>query len=99
MKQIINNALISVSDKTELSRLLKILKKYNVNIISSGGTYNFIKNLGYKCTDVSTYTGFKEMLDGRVKTLHPKIHAGILHERTNKKHSTEMSKRKFLLLT
>jgi phosphoribosylaminoimidazolecarboxamide formyltransferase/IMP cyclohydrolase len=95
MKQIINNALISVSDKTELSRLLKILKKYNVNIISSGGTYNFIKNLGYKCTDVSTYTGFKEMLDGRVKTLHPKIHAGILHERTNKKHSTEMSKRKF----
>jgi phosphoribosylaminoimidazolecarboxamide formyltransferase / IMP cyclohydrolase len=95
MKQKIKTALISVSDKTNLSKLLKTLNKYNVKIISSGGTYKSIKQLGYACTEVSSYTGFKEMLDGRVKTLHPKIHAGILHDRTNKKHSKEMSKKKF----
>ena len=91
----IKNALISLSDKGELERLLKILKKFNINIISSGGTYLTIKKLGYKCTELSRYTGFKEMLDGRVKTLHPKIHAGILHDRQNKKHKNEMSKQNF----
>ena len=95
MKQKIKTALISVSDKTDLSKVLKTLNKYKVKIISSGGTYKSIKQLGYPCIEVSTYTGFKEMLDGRVKTLHPKIHAGILHDRTNKKHSKEMSKNKF----
>ncbi len=91
----IKNALISVSDKTYLDDVLKMLNKYNIKIISSGGTYKAIKNLGYKCTEVSKYTGFDEMLDGRVKTLHPKIHAGILHDRTNRKHIVEMSKKKF----
>tara|TARA_B100000959_G_scaffold181912_1_gene190204 strand:- start:584 stop:2134 length:1551 start_codon:yes stop_codon:yes gene_type:complete len=91
----IKNALISVSDKTELSKLLKILKKYNIKIISSGGTYKTIKNLGYKCKEISSYTGFKEMLDGRVKTLHPKIHAGILHDRSKKKHTLEMKEQEF----
>jgi phosphoribosylaminoimidazolecarboxamide formyltransferase/IMP cyclohydrolase len=95
MSQKIKNALISVSDKTELNAILKILKKYKINIISSGGTYNSIKKLGYDCTEISKYTGFKEMLDGRVKTLHPKIHAGILHDRYNKKHEGEMTKQKF----
>jgi phosphoribosylaminoimidazolecarboxamide formyltransferase / IMP cyclohydrolase len=95
MKQKIKTALISVSDKTDLSKILKTLKKYNVKIISSGGTYKSIKKLGYSCTEVSVYTGFKEMLDGRVKTLHPKIHAGILHDRSNKRHTKEMSKQKF----
>ena len=95
MKQKIKTALISVSDKTDLSNVLKTLNKYKVKIISSGGTYNTIRQLGYPCTEVSTYTGFKEMLDGRVKTLHPKIHAGILHDRTNKKHAKEMTKQKF----
>ena len=95
MKQKIKTALISVSDKTDLSKILKKLNKYKVKIISSGGTYKSIKQLGYACTDVSSYTGFKEMLDGRVKTLHPKIHAGILHDRSNKKHSREMIKKKF----
>ena len=95
MKQRIKTALISVSDKTDLSVVLKTLNKYKVKIISSGGTYKSIKQLGYPCTEVSTYTGFKEMLDGRVKTLHPKIHAGILHDRSNKKHTNEMSKKKF----
>jgi len=78
-----------------LVSLLKTLKRFNINIISSGGTYASIKKLGYKCTELSKYTGFKEMLDGRVKTLHPKIHAGILHDRQNKKHKSEMSKQNF----
>ena len=95
MEQKIKNALISVSDKSELHSVLKTLKKYKINIISSGGTYNSIKKLGYHCKEISKYTGFKEMLDGRVKTLHPKIHAGILHDRYNKKHQGEMSKKKF----
>jgi phosphoribosylaminoimidazolecarboxamide formyltransferase / IMP cyclohydrolase len=95
MKTRIKNALISVSDKENLSSLLKILKKFSVKIISSGGTYAYIKKLGYECTELSKYTGFKEMLDGRVKTLHPKIHAGILHDRKNKNHRNEMAKQKF----
>ena len=91
----IKNALISVSNKENLVSLLKTLKKFNINIISSGGTYASINKLGYQCTELSKYTGFKEMLDGRVKTLHPKIHAGILHDRQNKKHKSEMSKQNF----
>ena len=91
----IKNALISVSNKENLVSLLKTLKKFNINIISSGGTYASIKKHGYQCTELSKYTGFKEMLDGRVKTLHPKIHAGILHDRQNKKHKSEMSKQNF----
>ena len=91
----VKNALISVSNKENLILLLKTLKKFNVNIISSGGTYTSIKKLGYHCTELSKYTGFKEMLDGRVKTLHPKIHAGILHDRQNKKHKNQMFKKRF----
>ena len=91
----IKNALVSVSDKENLIPLLKCLKKYNINIISSGGTYKSIRKLGYNCVELSRYTGFKEMLDGRVKTLHPKIHAGILHDRQNKTHKSEMFKQKF----
>ena len=91
----IKNALISLSDKNELDKLLKILQKFKINIISSGGTFKEIKKLGYKCTEVSEFTKFKEMLDGRVKTLHPKIHAGILSKRTDKKHVIEMRKTRF----
>ena len=91
----LKNALVSVSDKENIISLLKVLRKYKIQIISSGGTYKYIKKLGYKCTELSKYTGFKEMLDGRVKTLHPKIHAGILHDRQNKSHQNEMSKNKF----
>ena len=91
----IKNALISVSDKENMVSLLKCFKKNNIKVISSGGTYKSIKKLGYKCTELSKYTGFREMLDGRVKTLHPKIHAGILHDRQNKTHRSEMSKHKF----
>ncbi len=91
----VKNALISLSNKENLVLLLKTLKKFNINIISSGGTYSSIIKLGYRCTELSKYTGFKEMLDGRVKTLHPKIHAGILHDRQNRKHKNEMSKQNF----
>ena len=91
----IKNALISVSDKENISSLLKIFKKYNIKIISSGGTFKTINKLGYNCTEISKYTGFKEMLDGRIKTLHPKIHAGILHDRQNKFHKHEMNKQRF----
>ncbi len=91
----VKNALISLSNKESLISLLKTLKKFNINIISSGGTYASIKKKGYKCIELSKYTGFKEMLDGRVKTLHPKIHAGILHDRQNKKHKNEMTKQNF----
>ena len=95
MSQKIKNALISLSDKSQITKVLKVLNKYKINIISSGGTYKEIMRLGYKCTEVSKYTKFSEMLDGRVKTLHPKIHAGILSKRSNRKHVTEMKRKKF----
>ena len=82
----IKRALISLSDKKDLKPLLKTLKKYKIKITSSGGTYKKIKSLGFDCDEVSDYTNFPEILEGRVKTLHPKIHAGILYKRKNKKH-------------
>ena len=91
----IKTALISVFDKTNLELILKQLKRNNVKLISSGGTFKSIKNLGYKCLEVSSFTGFNEILDGRVKTLHPKIHAGILNKRNNKKHLKDIKKNNF----
>tara|TARA_Y100001970_G_scaffold291326_1_gene428058 strand:- start:335 stop:1873 length:1539 start_codon:yes stop_codon:yes gene_type:complete len=82
----IKNALISVSDKNKIKNILKVLKKYKINIISSGGTYKKIKQLGYDCIEVSKYTNFPEILNGRVKTLHPKIHSGILYKRSIPSH-------------
>ena len=91
----IKNALISVSDKSNLRRLISSLVKRKINIISSGGTFKEIIRMGFKCQEISGYTNFNEMLDGRVKTLHPKVHAGILNDRLNNKHQKEMRKRKF----
>ena len=91
----IHYALISLSDKSNLESLLYVLDKYKINIISSGGTFKKIKRLGYKCLEVSKFTKFKEMLDGRVKTLHPKVHAGILNDRSKKRHQNEMKKQNF----
>ena len=88
-------ALISVSNKSNLKPLLQILKKNNVKIISSGGTYKKIKKLKFKCLEVSNFTGSNEILNGRVKTLHPKIHAGILNKRNNKKHIRELKKNNY----
>ena len=73
----IKTALISVSNKQNLKPLLSCLKKNNIKIISSGGTYKEIKKLRFKCLEVSEFTNSPEILEGRVKTLHPKIHAGI----------------------
>ena len=91
----IKNALISLSDKEKLKLVLGVLKKNKVNIISSGGTYKSIKELGFKCKEVSQFTGFEEMLDGRVKTLHPKIHSGILFKRDKKTHKEQMRRKNF----
>ncbi len=71
-------ALVSVYDKTGLDLLVEAFAKHKVEIIGSGGTAEEIRKLGHKVTDVSDYTGFSEMPSGLVKTLHPKIHAGIL---------------------
>jgi len=84
--KIIKRAIISVSDKSNLKLILPILKKFKIEIISSSGSFKKIKSMKYNCIDVSNYTGFSEMLDGRIKTLHPKIHAGILNIRKNSTH-------------
>jgi len=91
----IQSALISLSDKSNLEPLLRILKKYNIKLISSGGTFKEITKLKYKCLEVSDFTGSKEILEGRVKTLHPKIHAGILNKRNNKKHLKDLKNNNF----
>ena len=74
-------ALISLSDKTNLEEIVSFLIKKDVKILSTGGTYKAIKEITDKVIEVSEFTGFEEMMDGRVKTLHPKIHAGILARR------------------
>ena len=91
----IKKALISLSDKKNLKDLLKILTKYNIKLISSGGTYKEIKKLKFDCLEVSKYTGSPEILGGRVKTLHPKIHAGILSKRNNKSHREDLKNNNF----
>ena len=90
----IKRAIISVSNKSNLKPILSILKKLNVEIISSGGSYKKIKSMNHACIEVSDYTKFNEMLGGRVKTLHPKIHAGILSVRSDKKHKNDLKKHK-----
>ncbi len=95
MKKKIKTALISVSDKKNLRPLLKILKRNKIKIISSGGTYKKIKRLKFKCVEVSEFTNSPEILDGRVKTLHPKIHAGILNKREKKSHLKDLKNHNF----
>jgi len=91
----IKTALISVSDKKNLKPLLNTLKKNNIKIISSGGTYKEIKKLKFKCIEISEFTSSPEILEGRVKTLHPKIHAGILNKRKSKIHLKDLQKSNF----
>jgi phosphoribosylaminoimidazolecarboxamide formyltransferase / IMP cyclohydrolase len=91
----IKTALISISDKKNLKPLLKILTRNKIKIISSGGTYKKIKQLKFKCLEVSDFTNSPEVLDGRVKTLHPKIHAGILNKRNNKSHLRDLKNNNF----
>ena len=95
IKRKIRRALISVSDKSELFKILPTLKKFKVEIVSSGGTFKYIKKHKFKCSEVKDFTGSKEILDGRVKTLHPKIHSGILFKRDNKKHLNQLKKQNY----
>ena len=95
MSDKIKKAIISLSDKSEINLILNTLKKYKVNVISSGGTSKKIRKLGFKCTEVSEYTNTSEILDGRVKTLHPKLYAGILCKRENKNHKKELRKNNY----
>lgn len=87
----IRRALISVTDKTGLVDFAKGLQEFGVHILSTGGTAKLLREHGVEITEVSEYTGFPEMLDGRVKTLHPKIHGGILGIRDNENHVKTMA--------
>ena len=91
----IKRALISVSNKNNLKKLLLRLSKLKIELISSGGTFKEINKLKFKCTEISKYTGSPEILDGRVKTLHPKIHGGILSKRNLKSHQKDLLKNNF----
>lgn len=85
----ISRALISVSDKTGIVEFAKFLEQQGVEIISTGGTYKTIKDAGVKVKDISEHTSFPEIMDGRVKTLHPKVHGGLLNVRDNKQHQQQ----------
>src|SRR5262249_30134026 len=74
-------ALVSVSDKSELAAFVKGLTAFGVEIVSTGGTSRELEAAGIRVMDVADLTGFPEMLDGRVKTLHPAVHGGLLHRR------------------
>ena len=91
----IKSAFISISNKEKLDKVLKELKKYNIKFVSTGGTCKKIKSLGYNCTEVSDFTKFPEILDGRVKTLHPKIYSGILFKRKKNSHKQMIKKLNF----
>ena len=84
-------ALISVSDKTGIVEFAKELESLGIEIVSTGGTYKKLKEEGVKAIEISDLTGFPECLDGRVKTLHPKVHAGILAMRSNPNHMKQIS--------
>jgi phosphoribosylaminoimidazolecarboxamide formyltransferase/IMP cyclohydrolase len=86
----ISRALISVSDKTGLVEFASALAKHNIDIISTGGTARLLRGSGIAVLDISEVTGFPEMLDGRVKTLHPRVHGGILGIRSNEEHRARM---------
>ena len=90
----IKKALISVSDKSNILELAKHLKTFDIEILSTGGTAKLLKENEIQVTDVSDYTEFPEMLDGRVKTLHPKIHGGILGRRDLAEHQETMKNHK-----
>jgi phosphoribosylaminoimidazolecarboxamide formyltransferase/IMP cyclohydrolase len=86
----IKRALISVSDKTGIIDFARELKQFNVEIISTGGTAKALREAGIEVRDISDVTGFPEMMDGRVKTLHPRVHGGLLALRDNAEHVAAM---------
>jgi len=92
----IERAILSVSDKKSIVELAKFLKKYKVEIISTGGTTKLLRENGIDVIEVSQFTGFPEILDGRVKTLHPKIYGGILSIKDKEEHLKQMNENKIL---
>lgn len=86
----IERAIISVTDKTGIAEFAKGLSKFGVEILSTGGTARVLREAGVMVKDISDYTGFPEMMDGRVKTLHPKVHGGLLAIRDNPDHAKAM---------
>ncbi|MCX8111134.1 MAG: hypothetical protein N3D15_07785 [Syntrophorhabdaceae bacterium] len=86
----IKRAIISVSNKGGLSEFVQFLKDQGVEILSTGGTKKYLDSIGVEPIEISSYTGFPEIMDGRVKTLHPKVHGGILNLRDNREHQKAM---------
>ena len=97
-KNMKRNALVSVYDKSSLERICYVFNKFNIGIISTGATAKKIISLGYKCKEISNLTKFKEILDGRVKTLNPKLHASILYKRSDPEHIKMFEKLKFPII-
>ncbi|MCK5229184.1 MAG: IMP cyclohydrolase [Desulfobulbaceae bacterium] len=88
----IERALISLTDKSGIEVFAKELTDFGIEILSTGGTAKKLRDNGIDVVDVSEFTGFPEMLDGRVKTLHPLVHGGILAQKTNQDHLDQMEK-------
>jgi phosphoribosylaminoimidazolecarboxamide formyltransferase/IMP cyclohydrolase len=91
MQRKIQRAILSVTDKSGLVEFAEALQEFGVEILSTGGTARMLREGGVTVLDISDFTGFPEMLDGRVKTLHPKVHAGILAQRDNSEHMKTMA--------
>ena len=91
MSQKVQRAILSVTDKTGLAEFARKLAGLGVDLISTGGTAKLLRDSGIAVKDISEITGFPEMLDGRVKTLHPKVHGGILHRRENAAHRSAVA--------
>ncbi|HWC19005.1 MAG TPA: bifunctional phosphoribosylaminoimidazolecarboxamide formyltransferase/IMP cyclohydrolase [Terriglobales bacterium] len=92
----VRRAILSVTDKTGIADFAQALDKGGVELVSTGGTARLIREAGIRVKDISELTGFPEMLDGRVKTLHPKVHGGILHIRANDAHRTAVREHEIL---
>src|SRR4051794_37702603 len=82
----VSRAILSVTDKTGLVEFARSLAAHRVELISTGGTAKLLRDASVQVKDISEFTAFPEMLDGRVKTLHPRVHGGILHVRENPEH-------------
>src|SRR5205809_8134613 len=87
----IARALLSVSDKTGLADLGQALARHGVELVSTGGTAKALRDAGLEVRDIAELTGFPEMMDGRLKTLHPKVHGGLLAGRDDPEHAAAMA--------
>src|SRR5438046_3656315 len=85
----ITRALISVSEKTGIAKFARVLERQDVDIISTGGTAELLRKEKIPVREISSFTAFPEVLEGRVKTLHPRVHGGLLYKRGNAKHEAE----------